>query len=126
MKFFSTALAAFAVGSAVAVPVNDARSGPIAAPPCPCDKPDVPSISLPAPTPCTTTPGVQATALPVVYDPQHTPGQVNNHTPGKVDNADVVAVVHVVLETAISVEAKVKADLELIGMSAELPNVDLF
>jgi hypothetical protein len=111
MKFFSTALAAFAVGSAVAVPVNDARSGPVATP-CPCDKPDVPSIGLPAPTPCTTTPGVQATALPVIYNPGH----VDNHAPGHVDNADAVAVVHVVLETAISVEAKVKADLELIGM----------
>lgn len=124
MKFFSTALAAFAVGSAIAVPVNDVRSGPIVAPPCPCDKPDVPSISLPAVTPCTTTPGVQATALPVLSNPQHTPGHVDNHTPGHVDTADVVAAVHVVLETAISVEAKVKADLELIGMFVEISNTN--
>ena len=101
MKFFSTALAALAVGSAVAAPVNDARSIPAV---------QVPSISLPAPcTPPPTPPGViQATALPVVSHP-------GTPDPGHIGNDKVVIVIHTVVETVNTVEAKVKAHLDLIG-----------
>ena len=97
MKFFSTALAALTVGSAVAAPVNDARSIPAV-------------ISLPAPCIAlsTTTAVIQATAVPVV-------NQLGKPDPGHIGNDKVVIVIHTVVETVNTVEAKVKAHLDLIG-----------
>ncbi len=112
MKFFSTALAALAVGSAVAAPVNDVRSIPAVSVPCPCDdKPGatLPSISLPVPcTTLSTTGVIQATALPAVYHP-------GKHDTGHIGNDKVVIVIHTVVETVNTVEVKVKAHLNLIG-----------
>lgn len=109
MKFFSTALAALTVGSAVAAPVNDARSIPAV-------------ISLPAPCialSTTTTAVIQATAVPVVNVVQATAVPVVNNLgksdPGHIGNDKVVVVIHTVVETVNTVEAKVKAHLALIG-----------
>ena len=98
MKFFSTALAALTVGSAVAAPVNAARSIPAV-------------ISLPAPCialSTTTTAVIQATAVPVVNN-------LGKSDPGHIGNDKVVVVIHTVVETVNTVEAKVKAHLALIG-----------
>ena len=113
MKFFSTALAALAVGSTVAAPVNDVRSIPAVSVPCPCDDKSgatLPTISLPAPctTLSSTTGVIQATALPVVNQP-------GNHESGHIDNDKVVIVIHTAVETVNTVEVKVKAQLDLIG-----------
>jgi hypothetical protein len=124
MKFFSAALAAFAVGSAMAAPVLDARTEPSPTP-CPCgDKSGKPGLNLPAVNlpDCTTltTSVVKATALPVPVtlpgktSPTHGDGHPSD---GHHDNSDVIVVVHTVVETVIEVEAKVKAHLALIGMS---------
>ena len=102
MKFFSTALAAFAVGSAVAAPILDALT------PCTSCKdesgvgastgtPDVPS-------PCTG-PGLDI-GVP-------NPGQVGSG--GHVDNADVIVIVEAVVNAAITVEGKVIGHLKQVG-----------
>jgi hypothetical protein len=110
MKFFSAALAVLAAGSAVAAPV-DSRSEP-----CPCEgsgSPSLPPVSLPTvsvpsasippislPTPCTT-----------LSSP---PGQITG-APGGGDSVSVV--VGALVEVVVDVEAKVKAELGLIGKS---------
>lgn len=105
MKFFATALAAFAVGSAVAAPVLEARTVPA---PCPCSGTDKTGVDVPnVDVPSTCGPG-----------PIKTP--IKNHPSpgGDVVNvgAGVVVVVDTVVKAVVEVEAKIEAHLELIGM----------
>lgn len=94
MKFFSAALAAVAVGSAMAVPVLDARTTPTqdCTSCAPCSAGTVgPCHSLPA----------------VAVD-------VNADVNADLD-LDVTAVVTTVTKTVLDVKALVEADLKLIG-----------
>jgi hypothetical protein len=103
MKFFSTVLAAFAVGSAVAAP--------LLAPCTSCaDESGVGAATVPSPC---TAPGIDIGGA--------NPGQVGSG--GHVDNTDIVAVVNGVLEKVTTVTVKVEADLEdilAIGVNADV------
>jgi hypothetical protein len=107
MKFFSTALAAFAVGSAVAAPILDALS------PCTSckDESGVGAGTPDVPSPCTAPGGLDIGAPDL--------GQVGSG--GHVDNTDVVVVVDAVVEAVVTVEAKVKAHLDGVGESIQPP-----
>jgi hypothetical protein len=110
MKFFSTALAAFAVGSAVAAPILDALTTP-----CTSGCKDESGVGAPdVPSPCT--PGGFPIGLP-------NPGHVGGG--GPVENADVIVVVGTVVDAVVSVEAKVKAHLDLVGESIRAPSADI-
>jgi hypothetical protein len=103
MKFFSTALAAFAVGSAVAAPVLEARTAP-----CPCSGTDKTGVDVPnVDVPSTCGPGSIKT--PIKNLPS-TGGDIVSV------GADVVVVVDTVVKAVVEVEAKVEAHLEVIGM----------
>lgn len=106
MKFFSTALAALAIGSAVAAPVVDVRTEEHASAPCDCDEtvPTLPPVTLP--TPCTTLTSHWG-------HPTGAPVPVPIH--GKPDTVDISVVVETVVEVVVEVEAKVKAELALVG-----------
>lgn len=106
MKFFSAALAAFTVGSAMAAPVLDAHTTTITVGSgCGCG--GKPTATLPAVSLTKTVPTLSKTApststtLPVPHQP--------------VDGTEISVVVKAVVETVVSVQAQVKADLKLIG-----------
>lgn len=101
MKFFTTALAAFMAGSAMAAPAVEPRNQV-----CNCATtvtvaPTVTEV-LPVSTPCLTLTNslVHATGLP---------------KPGKHNEVDTTVVVTAVVHTVVEVQALVKADLKLIG-----------
>lgn len=103
MKFFSTALAALAVGSAVAAPLVA---------PCPCAGKDsgvsVPDVKSSCPSENNQGPNTPGLDIKV-------PGLIGSEGHHE-DNSGVVVVVEAVVEAVVSVEAKVKAHLDLIGM----------
>jgi len=112
MKFFTT-LAAFAVG---------AMAAPTAPVPCPCA--DKSGIKVPANLPSSCTSGNPVT-LPDISVPTHGDGEhTGEHTGVHTGNADVVVVVHAVVETVVTVEAKVKAHLDLVASIIANADID--
>lgn len=116
MKFFSTALAAFAVGSAIAAPT---ASTPCQS--CTGDKTGVkvPAIGLGGSCTGTTVP-VPSVSVPVDVGKDNDASEGNNagqgNNSGHKDNSDVVVVIHHAVDVAVTVEAKVKAQLDVIGL----------
>lgn len=95
MKFFTTALAAFMAGSAMAAPAVEPRNQV-------CNCATTVTEVLPVSTPCLTLTSslAHATGLP---------------NPGKHNEVDITVVVTTVVHTVVEVQALVKADLKLIG-----------
>jgi hypothetical protein len=130
MKFFTTALAAFAVGSAMAAPVADKNTGKL---PCNCEDDGestitittetLPPITITSETLSTTTLPPIITDIPctttlsnVIVSPTQVPS-VPKPDPSheKPHGGNVTVVVAELVEVVVEVEAKVKAELELIG-----------
>jgi len=111
MKFFSTALAAFAVGSAVAAPVLEARTAP-----CPCSGTDKTGVDVPnVDVPSTCGPGGIKTPI------KNLPSTGDVISVG----ADVVVVVDTVVKAVVEVEANVQAHLEAIAAITAKADIDV-
>jgi len=121
MKFFSAALAAFAVGSAVAAPVLDAQSLPL---PTPCRRACGGKPGLGLDCPSVTGEAIQVTQTALPGSGNGNGSGNHNGNPGHVDNHDVIVVVDAAVEVVVAVEAKVKAHLDLIGTSSPQVSAD--
>jgi hypothetical protein len=111
MKFFSTALAAFAVGSAMAAPVLEARTVPT---PCPCSGSDKSGVEVPnvdLPTAC----NANGIKTPIKDLPSPDVDEVNaGGDEVSAGAGDVVVVVKTLVAAVLDVEAKVHTDLDKI------------